>query len=102
MSPLTALTALTELCVGGRVVNDCVASSVLAKMTGLEFLRIYHAPQLTDKGLLALSSLRQLEQLAAWKCGFSRMVSDGDNPGSLDLEDSVSASRQQSQLHNAY
>jgi hypothetical protein len=93
MGPLTALTALTDLFVGGEVVDDGVASSVLAKMTGLEGLRIYHAPQLTDEGLLALSSLKQLEQLAAWNCRFTRMVSDEDHPGSLELNDSVSAGR---------
>jgi hypothetical protein len=102
MSPLTALTALTELLVGGEAVDDGVASSVLAKMTGLERLRIYHAPQLADEGLLALSSLRCLQQLAAWKCGFSRMVSDEDHPGSLDMEYTASAGAHKSQRLNAY
>jgi hypothetical protein len=102
LSPLTALTALTELVVGGEVVHDGMASSVLAKMTGLERLRIYFVPHLTDAGLLSLSSLRQLEQLAAWKCGFSSMVSHEHHVGSLELEDSLSAGGHQPQLLNAY
>jgi hypothetical protein len=91
-----------ELFVGGEAVHDGVASSALAKMTGLERLRIYHVPQLTDEGLLALSSLRRLQQLAAWKCSFSRMVSDEDHLGSLDFEYIVSAGAHKSQRLNAY
>jgi hypothetical protein len=65
-------------------------SSVLAKMTQLQLLKVYAAPQLTDKGLLALTALKGLTQLEAWGCSFSRRVSTENEAGCLKLYYEVS------------
>jgi hypothetical protein len=75
-SPLTALTALTGMCIGGDAVDDNAASMALAQLTGLQSLQIHHAPHMTDQGLLEMSALRRLTRLGAWDCGFSAGVAD--------------------------
>jgi alkylhydroperoxidase family enzyme len=77
ISPLTALTALQELIIGGAAVDNDAAVEVLARLTGLDRLQIYHAPLLSDQGLLALTALRRLVLLIAWDCSFSEPVADG-------------------------
>jgi hypothetical protein len=67
MSPLLQLTALTDLCIGGEVVTEDVASSVLSQLTRLRCLSVYSAQGLTDSGLLALTGLTQLTQLVVAK-----------------------------------
>jgi hypothetical protein len=76
VTPLAALTALTGLFVGGDAVYDDNISAAVAPLTRLQHLLIYHAPNMTDQGLLALSALRQLTVLVAWECGFSEAVWD--------------------------
>jgi hypothetical protein len=76
LDPLTALTALTGLFVGGEAVSDDAISSALAPLTGLQRLQIYQAPDMTDQGLLALSALRQLTTLGASNCGISEALWD--------------------------
>jgi hypothetical protein len=90
MSPLRQLTALTELVVGGEVVDDDVASSVLAQLTRLQRLDV-HCALMEDQGLLALTALTRLTRLAASYCSFSKEVSrPGEEGGFLDLAGKVS------------
>jgi hypothetical protein len=74
LSPLTALTALTGLIVGGDAVGDGAIIGAVVPLTRLRGLQIYHAPFMTDQGLLALSALRRLKELGAWDCGISEAV----------------------------
>jgi hypothetical protein len=83
MSPLLQLTALTELYVGGGVVDDNMAGSVLARLSSLQSLGVFVAKKFTDCGLLKLTSLKQLTRLVIAGCKISRKVSRdlaGDNP----------------------
>jgi hypothetical protein len=100
MSLLLQLTALTDLCIGGEVVNNDVASSVLAQLTGLRSLGVYESRSFDDIGLLALTALQQLTRLAVGNCGISFEVSNsfaverieglGDDEGEcLELEKKV-------------
>jgi hypothetical protein len=98
MSPLLQLTALTELSVGGEVVDDDdVASSVLAQLTGLQRLDL-HCTGVSDKGLLQLIALTALTRLSASFCRFSSRVSSrvaarrssSKEEGCLEVERKVS------------
>jgi hypothetical protein len=71
MGSLTALTALTGLCIGGDAIDDGVASSVLTQLRGLQSLEVYFSYHLTDAGLLALTTLTQLTMLHTAGCGTS-------------------------------
>lgn len=93
MTPLTSLTALTWLSVGGAAVDDGAASAALAGLTRLRRLYIYAAPQLTDWGLLKLTALRQLTDLKVWSSGVSEEVlADVYGTNMLDLPSPVSCS----------
>jgi hypothetical protein len=90
MMLLLQLTTLSDLCIGGRVVDDDVAHIVLAQLTKLQRLEVYCAPDFSDEGLLALTALRQLTQLLVGRCGTSMHVSTDDaQPGCLDIEQKV-------------
>jgi hypothetical protein len=78
ISPLTALTALTGLCVAGEAVRDDAISAALAPLTRLQQLQIYQAPHMTDQGLHALAAFRQLTYLGACECGISKALWDED------------------------
>uniref|UniRef100_A0A383WDB7 Uncharacterized protein n=1 Tax=Tetradesmus obliquus TaxID=3088 RepID=A0A383WDB7_TETOB len=75
MKPLLRLTALRELCVGGRAVNDDVACFVLARLSSLQRLGVFAAGNFTDEGLRALTRLQQLQHLEVVGCGISAEVS---------------------------
>jgi hypothetical protein len=75
MSPLLQLTALTKLLVGGDVVDDNVACHVLSRLSSLQSLGVFDAKKFTDRGLLALTALKQLTRLAIGGCGISCEVS---------------------------
>jgi hypothetical protein len=73
-------------------VNDSAASMALAQLTGLQSLKVYHAPQMSDQGLLAMSALRRLTELNAWDCGICDRVADCfDDDSSICLESLVSS-----------
>jgi hypothetical protein len=93
VSPLTGLTALTALFVGGVDIDDDVARIALAPLTQLQRLRIYYAPELYDLGLLALSALRKLTELGVWSCGVSEAVSDVPYDKRVELETKVGGCR---------
>jgi hypothetical protein len=63
VSALLRLTALTALYIGGEVIDDYVAVSVLADMSSLRVSAVCDASQLTYQGLLALTALTSLRQL---------------------------------------
>lgn len=75
MRPLLQLTALSDLCIGGEVVNDDVVIDVLSQLSSLRTLHVINARAITDRGLLALTALRQLTWLAVGGCGISFEVS---------------------------
>uniref|UniRef100_A0A383W1S6 Uncharacterized protein n=1 Tax=Tetradesmus obliquus TaxID=3088 RepID=A0A383W1S6_TETOB len=85
LTPLLSLQQLQYLFVGGEVVDDAVASSVLAKMTQLMRLKVFGAPQLTDQGLLALTSRKKLIELEIGGCGFNSTLSNEDQEGYVSL-----------------
>ncbi|WIA40743.1 hypothetical protein OEZ86_004427 [Tetradesmus obliquus] len=85
MTPLLSLQQLQYLFVGGEVVDDAVAGSVLAKMTQLMRLKVFGAPQLTGQGMLALTSLKKLIELEIGGCGFSITLSNEDQEGYVSL-----------------
>jgi hypothetical protein len=81
MSPLLQLTQLYDLCIGGEVVDNNVATKVLAQMPQLEHLQVFCAPQLTDTGVLALVALTNVVKLVACETGCSgEMSEDGTIP----------------------
>uniref|UniRef100_A0A383W3S3 Uncharacterized protein n=2 Tax=Tetradesmus obliquus TaxID=3088 RepID=A0A383W3S3_TETOB len=74
MRPLLQLTALTELFVGGGAVTNDAACEVLSQLSSLRSLGVFAAEQFNDTGLLALTALRQLTQLAVAGCKISAEV----------------------------
>jgi hypothetical protein len=71
MSPLLQLTGLTKLGLAGEAVNDNMSHNVLRRLAGLQHLDLSYAEGLTDVGLLALTSRRQLTQLQTQCCGIA-------------------------------
>jgi hypothetical protein len=78
MRPLSQLTALTHLCIGGDAVDYGVTSSALGQLTGLKTLEIYASPGLDDLGVLQLTALTGLTRLVAVYCGTSEGLSEED------------------------
>ncbi|KAF6259703.1 hypothetical protein COO60DRAFT_1460004 [Scenedesmus sp. NREL 46B-D3] len=69
MRPLLQLTGLTQLALAGAAVTDDLAAAVLRRLKRLQILDVAFAEGLTDVGLLALTSLRQLTSLQISDCG---------------------------------
>ena len=63
LSPLEKLTGLTELQLGGLVVDDAVCEGLLARLTQLRRLDLTQCPRLSDGGLVCLTALTALTSL---------------------------------------
>lgn len=70
-SPLLQLPRLTELSLAGDAIDDDVAQGVLRRLTQLRQLEVVCSNGLTDVGMLALTSLRQLTYLLMKECGIA-------------------------------
>lgn len=63
LAPLRQLTALTELQLGGVVVDDAVSKQVLCGVSQLQRLDLVQCPRFTDAGLAYLTALTELTSL---------------------------------------
>jgi hypothetical protein len=63
VAPLRQLTALTELQLGGAVVDDAVSKQVLSGLSQLQRLDLVQCPRFTDAGLAYLTALTELTSL---------------------------------------
>lgn len=71
LAPLRQLTALTELQLGGAVVDDGVSKQVLSGLSQLQRLDLVQCPRFTDAGLAYLTALTELTSLQIRDCGLS-------------------------------
>lgn len=71
LAPLRQLTALTELQLGGAVVDDAASKQVLCGLSQLQRLDLVQCPRFTDAGLAYLTALTELTSLQV------RMVGPG-------------------------
>lgn len=63
LSPLLSLSGLTELQLGGAVVDDVLAEGVLCGLSQLQRLDLVQCPRFTDAGLVHLTALTALTSL---------------------------------------
>jgi len=82
LTPLQHLTGLTELQLGGPVVDDAVSERLLCGLTQLQRLDLLQCPRLTDAGLVFLTALGQLTSLQVKDAGLSYCAA-GDGVGHM-------------------
>lgn len=82
LTPVQHLTGLTELQLGGPVVDDAVSEGLLCGLTQLQRLDLLQCPRFTDAGLVFLTALRQLTSLQVKDAGLSYCAA-GDGVGHM-------------------